>query len=213
MKTLFVVLAVLFCFAISTPSVMAQAQQNTKVVVDLKDLDYNTRNTIIKYIKDQEEATNQNKSLIDTVSKIDPDSVGLWVKAITNGIRDICKDLNVAVNEFIQTPVGIIVAGTLIYNVIGRDAIHGIKQIVFATLGWIISMAVMYFIGRKFLFTRKLEKIETYTDKNRGLIELKSYEFVKPYDFVSDDARSGAYVVAAAVTTAMTIVAIVVILS
>lgn len=208
MKTLlFALLAFLLVFG-SLP-VMAAAQAGTQVVIDLKDLDDFTRNKVMTTLKEKESAS---KGVMDSLPKIDPNSAREWAKVVTDTIKDVCHNLNVEVNEFIKTPVGMIVAGTIVYKVIGKDFIKATMNTVFGILGWIVTLMLVYFVARKIIIPRKLKKTITWNDKDRGKMTEISYEFVKPYTFKSDDARTVAVSFMVGTAIVATFVAILVVL-
>lgn len=188
MKTLLSALLV-FLFIFGFLPAMVAAQAGTQVTVDLKDLDDFTRNKVMTALKEKESAP---KGVMGSLPKMDPNSAREWAKVVTETIKDICHNLNVEVNEFIKTPVGVIVAGTIVYKVIGKDFVKAISNTIFGILGWVSSMLVIYFIARKFIIPRKIKDTTTWIDKDKGKITEVAYTFAQPYEFKSNDARTAA---------------------
>lgn len=84
-----------------------------------------------------------------TVSKIDTvDKVSKWVQVGTElgkGLAGAAKELGVAANEFITTPVGQMVALLIIWHFMGGTVVHVIGGI----LVWVVGYAFTYFIVRR----------------------------------------------------------------
>ena len=176
---------------------------DTDVTVDLKDLDYNTRNAILEQMKKKAQNTMPMQ-----LPKIAPSVAKEWVTVVTGAIKDLCHDLGVEVNQFIKTPVGMLIAATLVYRVVGRDFLTSARRVFFAVTGWFVSMAFLYlFVARKFFIGHKLKYVDTWTDKERGLIKRKGFEFKKPYEFNSNDARTAAASFMAGTAIVLTVLA------
>lgn len=209
-KVIFAMILVMVMLVMSG-MVNAAKSADTNVVVDLKDLDNNTRNAVVEAIKQKEKAAASD--FVSTLPKMDPSSAKEWVSVFTTAIRDICHDLNVEVNEFIKTPVGMLVGGLIVYKVVGKDVINTIKRITLGTIGWVVTMACLYiFVARKFFIRRKLKYTDTWNDKERGVIKRDGYVFVTPYEFKSSDARTVAACFMTGVAIVITIVAMITVL-
>lgn len=178
--------------------------EGTSVTVDLRDLSDMARNEVLR-------KTSKESPILPP--KVDPASVKEWTSAITSAIKDLCHDLNVEVNEFIKTPVGMIVAGTIIYNVVGKNVLEGMKQIIFGVLGWIVGMACVYFIiVKKFLMKRKVKYIDVYIDPKLGEVKRIGYQLIEPFTFRSNDARMFLGATTVVISAILTLVAMVMVL-
>jgi phage host-nuclease inhibitor protein Gam len=197
-----------FLFAFGSLPAMAAAQAGTQVVIDLKDLDDFTRNKVMTTLKEKESAS---KGVMDSLPKIDPNSAREWAKVVTETIKDVCHNLNVEVNEFIKTPVGMLVAGTIIYKVIGKDLVKKAFNTLFGILGWMSTMIIVYFVAKRFIIPRKIKSTKEYFEGDKKITET-SYKFIKPYDFKSDDARTAAVSFMAGTAIVSTFVTILVVL-
>jgi len=208
-KILIVLLALLF--AVPALSASAQARRSdTTVTVDLKDLDEYSRNQILNRMKNKE---GSGVGIMDSVKDTDPASIKVWADLISGTIKTICHDLSIEANEFIKTPVGMIVAGTIIYKVVGKDALYAIKGIVFGIIGWVMTMSILYFIARKFIIPRKLKRTKVWNDKDKGKITETEYYFEIPYEFrQSSDSKTVAVSFLVGTSIVSTIAAMVIVL-
>lgn len=128
----------------------------------------------------------------------DPAKMDAWRKMITGTIKDTCIDLNVAVNEFIKTPVGLGVSALILYNVAGKDAlgvgvraVRTIFRVVLLVPLWIIIICILLFLRKKYLST-----ITVYGKKKEVVEENGKHSFLytEPvlsvsYPWKSGDAR------------------------
>ena len=207
MLVLFIVVSLVF-----TSAPFAAGQSDTNVVVDLKDLSSDARNAVIYAIKEKEKMQKAAAPL-EMLPKMDPSTAKEWVSIFTGAIRDICHDLNVEVNDFIKTPVGMLVGGLIVYKVVGKDVLSTVKRITFGVVGWLVTMTCLYlFVARKFFIRRKLKYTDTYTDKERGPVKREGYVLVPPYEFKSNDARTTAAIFMCVFAGAITIVAMITVL-
>ena len=180
MKKILIVLLVLL-FVIPALSASAQIRRSdTNVTIDLQDLDDFTRNAVMKKMKEKETS---GKGLMESVKDVDPNAIQVWADVVTKTIKTICRDLSIEANEFIKTPVGMIVAGTIVYKVVGKDVFQAIKGIVFGIIGWVMTMLILYFIARKFVIPRKLKRTKVWNDKEKGKVTETEYYFEIPYEF------------------------------
>jgi len=209
-KISMLLLTFVLVFGLSMTAFAQQRGNETKVVVDLKNLDDLTRNKIIDSMKKAE-----SSGLPIDISAFQPEAIKAWVNAVSEGIKDVCHNLNVEVNDFIKTPAGMIITGSIIYKVIGKDIFIGVKDIVFGILGWVVSMLLLFLIARRFVLTRKIKILKEYEEEIDGkkrMVKLTSYKFIKPYEFKSDDARSFAFAALIIPAVAFTIAAMIIVL-
>lgn len=83
--------------------------------------------------------------MINNVSKLNPNELDQWRKLITGTIKDICNDLNIAVNDFVKTPVGAGIAALIVYKIAGQDFIsHSIRFIIMIPLWFMVSSVCLY---------------------------------------------------------------------
>jgi hypothetical protein len=150
----------------------------------------------------------------------DPAKLDAWRKMITGTIKDTCSDLNVAVNEFIKTPVGLGVSALILYNVAGKDVlgagakmIHGIVIIVLLIPLWFIIMGILLFLRKKYLstitvYSKKKEIIEA--DGKHSLLYTDP-EIKIAYPWHSNDARGLMAVMLVLIGVVITVVFVVMI--
>jgi hypothetical protein len=166
------------------------------------------RSNMIEYI-DKLNASQKNNNVMDAVvnSAADPQKLNEWRKVITGTIKDICNDLNVSVNEFVKTPVGLGVAALIFYKVAGKDLITKFIDIVLIIPFWIVSMSIIGLTVRRYLGSKteyaiikcKADKINDNELKTKIKDIFKKDEVLKiqlphrteNYEWSSSDARTG----------------------
>ncbi|RLI55923.1 MAG: hypothetical protein DRO87_08525 [Candidatus Thorarchaeota archaeon] len=143
-----------------------------------------------------------------------PERLDAWRKVITGTIKDICNDLNVTVNEFIKTPVGMGVAGLIVYKVAGKDVLSNFMDFFILAPFWVFSMALIMYLRSKYLGTsityRSRKEIGT-NKRGKPMYEYSDPVKVLNYPWDSDDARvafSCALFGSAAIITLVTLVVI-----
>jgi len=147
---------------------------------------------------------NKNTSTAEELAKgikdlkgIDVKSLTDWRVFITETIKDICKDLNVSVNEFIKTPAGAGIAGLIIYKVAGKDilftVVSKIFDVIFIIPFWILIVTFILFFWRKYFKPVLVyEKVVEKRDDAGKIIEIisKRPKRKTAYPFQTSDARS-----------------------
>lgn len=142
----------------------------------------------------------------------DPEKLDAWRGLITGTIKDVANDMNIAVNDFIATPVGVGIAALIVYKVMGRDMLGKVYDVVLIIPFWFTAMLVLFYLQRKFLSYETIynaEKTTGYDSKGRPIVERSGPEKVLKYPWKSNDARSLAttvMVVAGMVVTLVTLV-------
>jgi len=160
----------------------------------------------------------KNDSTITTGEVIsfanNPEKIDAWRKVITGTIKDVCNDLNVTVNDFIKTPVGMGVAGLIIYKVIGKDFLRTFVDVILVIPAWFICMTILLFLRHKYFGVKVIyrKKVKTGVDNKGKPIYTYSdpkTELIYPWD--SDDARTVVAVALTGCAIAVTMAAFIVI--
>lgn len=115
-------------------------------------------------------AASEKASQVATDMIANPEKLDIWRKLITGTIKDICTDLNVTVNDFIKTPVGVGAAGLIIYKVAGKDLLERIFRVMFIIPFWFIVMGILFYLRKKYLsvttiYKKKKEVFDEATKK------------------------------------------------
>jgi hypothetical protein len=147
---------------------------------------------------------NQSTSAAESVAKgiqdlkgIDVNALTQWRVFITDTIKDICRDLNVSVNDFIKTPAGAGIAGLIIYKVAGKDILFSVVSKVFDVIFiipfWIIMMSLILYFWRKHykpvLVYDKIIEERDETGKITKVIKKKPLRKTS-YPFQSSESRN-----------------------
>ncbi len=149
--------------------VFSSAQSSsTRVVVDLKDLDSQTSQEILRLMKKKE-----GERGVIIAEKITPSQVTQW-KEIALGlgmaVKELCKALNVEINAFLKTDAGKLLTFILIWKLIGASVLSFlIKLLIWGTI------FVMTIVSFKYFHTNRRVK------KNDGTIEyIERYHWKEP---------------------------------
>jgi len=116
----------------------------------------------------------------------EPSTVEKYAKMgteIGSALKEVCKVLSVETNEFIKTPVGMGVAGLVLYHYFGKDLIKLILGLLFS-----FSLAVFNTISLYWWFSKKKVVV-----KQEG--KMKEFKYIPRYDFNSADSRVGCGVI------------------
>lgn len=104
------------------------------------------------------------EKVTDTLNKETLEQISVIAKTAGQTVREVAKELNVAVNEFIQTPVGMLTAGLAIWYVAG-DTIEGVFQGVWEVFGGITLILIATLFYNRFLSYALVESVDTKTVK------------------------------------------------
>ena len=175
-------------------------------LIPLAALSTNEQNVMIKYLKkiDAEEVK-KNSVTNSIMNNIPTTTEGLneWRKLITGTIKDVCTDLNITVNEFVKTPVGMGIAGLIIYKMAGKDFLLKSIDIILIIPIWLFIIGITIMVSWYMLSYKTVYKIK---DEN-----IKIPIRVERYAWNSKDAKCTfgcAMVVMDIIITVITIVII-----
>jgi hypothetical protein len=140
----------------------------TEKVIDIEKLSINARNEILNLNKSDDENFNVTKA----------EQWASFGKNFASALKETCQVLNVEVNAFVKTPVGMVASGLIVYKVIGKDLIKMVVTILVCSFIYILIL-FSFFI---FFIPKKL----VIRDENKKITQIK---YIKRYEFKSDDAR------------------------
>lgn len=220
-RILSILILIIFLFPSFASAVTVTLDDGT--AINLDGLTDTERTNMIKYIDKMNKA--KKSTLTDSATEVfletakDPVKLDQWRKLITGTLKDIANDLNVSVNEFVKTPVGLGAAALLFYKVAGKDIMATAFQVIFAIPFWFMviitcALAARYFLGHK-------TETMTITARVNSLLDDKVKEEVKEviagsetvkierpirvcrYDWTSNDARNvfGVFMIAIPIVT------------
>jgi len=175
MRKLIVALLMLAVISTCAPhagAVTVTMDDGTKISLDaLTDAE---RSTMLKYMDKIATAKESMVEMPDGLKAAlgetltNPTKLDQWRKMITGTIKDVCNDLNVTVNEFIKTPVGMMVGGILLYRFAGKDFLNNAIDIVIMVPLWLLLMCLWLFFMRYFFGTKLVYDIyETTPEKGQ----------------------------------------------
>lgn len=190
MKKITTSLILMFCLSFS-PLTFAE----TKVEVDLEKLDSSTRNKILNHL--------QEEKILPQRLVSNPNEAKKWADVVSTSIKDICRNLNVEVNEFVKTPVGKLTVGLIIWKVIGSE----LKGIIFGIIFWTIGMLIIGSTFYRFHVPHKVKREITKDNKKETVID-----YIQKYKWGSNDAKIMSTVIHVLLASMLTTVCMLVIM-
>jgi len=208
-KILSILILVIFLLPSSASAVNVVLDDGT--TINLDGLSDTEKTNMLKYVEKINQAKTGNsltQSAADVIlnSAKDPAKLNEWRKLITGTIKDIANDLNVSVNEFVKTPVGLGVAALIFYRVAGKEMMETIFGIIMAIPLWFVIMIIIgfttkYFLGHKTEYTELDTRPQSLTNdqarravseqtSNNEKVHLKFPIRVCRYDWQSKDAKT-----------------------
>lgn len=182
MKTIATLIAVtLLCSIMAVPA-LAQTT-DPKVTIDLEDL---TPAQVAQLMALKESAENGPPSGQSAAEVAE--EWATFGEKFGQVIASICKELGIAVNDFIETPVGKLAAIMIVWKVIGSD----LWGIIGGTSVWFVVTGILMWSFRYFHMKVKIK------DKDGGI------SFVKRHEFNSGDARVGSVAIHVVLFAAIT---------
>lgn len=184
MKKLVLVLLAVALFA--TP-----ALAGTEVTVSLEDLSSTARDAVLKAQAKAESAKNAAITAVPEILKPEnAEILATYGTAVASTIKQVCATLNVEVNDFIKTPVGIGVAALVFYKVAGEDMIPRITDFVSKWVTIFISIPLWMWSFRRMHFGRKMKRTITKEDKS-----VVNEDYVDRFDWEGSDMEGFSYVI------------------
>ena len=193
----FMVVVALFLGSIAVPATANEVQAGTEVTGILEDMTETERRLMGQYLerKAKKEAAKAAKAAKEAIKEktakvgpkvvdkvlenVTPENLTKWGNAIGEGIKGVCSSLNVEVNAFVNTTVGKLTMGLIVYKVVGgKEIIIGVKDVVFTLLGYLFVTGILLYSYYKLHIPRK--KYD-YTANDKGkVVRGKDYEWEYP---------------------------------
>lgn len=161
----------------------------TRVTVDLEKLPPDARNAVL----------NVQKAASEVAPAVNKENLTLFKeygKTIAETFAEVCKTLNVEVNNFANTPVGKLTMWLIVYKVVGKDIIH-----IALTIGlWLAVTIVCAIYAYVFHMPKKFVK----RDANKNITEI---QYIQKFKWNDNSAKAVAAFVCAAVWVCSTLIA------
>jgi hypothetical protein len=191
------ILALVLVFSFLSIGIVFAQNSKTEVIVDGIDISGLNPENQAHFLKLRKIAIEESQKRVseDTKNKIgniisNPSNIDLaiqWRTLIVTTLRETASDLNVAVNEFVKTPVGGATAIILFYNLMGKTLLHSLWTIAFLPIAWLIYTFICGFL---FFYFHGKKKIKTEITK-KGSDEIKkTFEYIPKYEFYSREAKA-----------------------
>lgn len=118
------------------------------------------------------------------LKNVKPNDIREWTSLISGTIREMCQDLNVAVNDFIKTPAGLGISALIIYKVAGKDIINRLYHMLIVPY-WLISTAIILFLA--WYFYRPVTIYAKIVQEDKKIIKSEPYRTTRyPWDNKKD---------------------------
>jgi len=191
MKRILIVMLMCLILPISAYSQTAD-QVNTDVQIDLMDLDDTTRNSVMRSIKKKKASLAEQAVDQINIQNLTVESAEKWrdiAMSMVEAIKALCAGLNVEVNEFAKTPVGILTIGVLIWKIAGAGALSYIINIVI----WTVISTIIIGSFRYFHMAKKVKDVKEYVDPDtKKKVKDKTVRYVKRHKW-EEFSGSGNY--------------------
>lgn len=149
--------------------------------------DYNPNDPILK--TPSREEVESSKYYVPSEKPVEKlKVVQAWAEAgaqLGAALANAAKELGVAANDFVKTPVGIMTAGIIIYKYVGKDLIRFGVYIVGGIVYFIVYMILWWILVRRFVLIKSIAYVDheaklpwstiTYT-KRRKEITYNTYQ-------------------------------------
>jgi hypothetical protein len=125
--------------------------------------------------KEKNNKKNSGESIIPNAPP--PEKLNVWVEAGVNlgkGLAEAAKQLGVAANEFVKTPVGMLTAGVILYKFIGKDLI---KLVVGSTFLVVFGSTWIYFFRRICVVDRITYEEKPHPKNDKKILKSKETVF------------------------------------
>lgn len=219
MKNKIIILVVLVAVLLGAKAAGAVSVIVNGNQVDISALSSEQQAQMIDYVNRIDIAQKETKKLADVaksetaVSAVkkamsDPENISKWIDTIVLAVKKVCTELSVSANEFIKTPVGLIVVLSIIYNVGGSEIIEYFLDIVVTVPIWIVIMSCLFYMQRKYFSERVVYK--NIVEEGHKIVKTSPY-MVK-YTWESDDAKTTMVTILTMAALLITIVALFVII-
>lgn len=180
---------ILFAVIIFVLMFSTGAFAETRVNVDLEKLSPEARNAVI----------NAQKSASAAAPAVNRENLALFKdygKTIAETFAEVCKTLNVEVNNFANTPVGKLTMWLIVYKVVGKDLLH-----IALTLGLWFSVTIVCGI---YAYVFHMPKKLVIRDDKKNITETK---YIEKYQWNDNGAKSFSAFLCALVWVLSTLVA------
>jgi len=126
---------------------------------------------ILNAIKLAKKSMDGSQSVTDIVKDVNPENLEAWSKLITGTIKNVCNDLNVTVNDFVKTPVGIGVAALIAYKIAGKDLLDNALDIIIMVPLWFLTTGIILYLGWYFFSNITVYDKIYFDDKGKKVKE------------------------------------------
>jgi hypothetical protein len=121
---------------------------------------------IQKQIALRRESAKKKDQLIDVSNPPSSEKLNVWVDAgvqLGKGLAAVAKELGVAANDFVKTPVGKLTAAVILYKFMGKDLIKLIVGLLFMA----VSGSVWIYMVRRIAVIEKIVVTEDIKDNKK----------------------------------------------
>lgn len=153
--------------------------------------------TVDDLLKSKDLSDSQRSAVADVLRKAEAYKLPVGIQnaekwqqlgdAFSATIANICKTLNVEVNNFLKTDVGLLVAGVIVYKMIGKDILR-----IFIYTAVAMTFTLVFGLSL-FVFHKKKKVVKTSTDSDKNVT--KSIEYIDRFGWEDDVVRNISFII------------------
>lgn len=184
MKRMIVLLILLF-------ACVSPVMAGTEVTINLESLSSKARDAVLQAQAAEAAEMLATTSGMDMLNPANADALEKYGQVVAKTIKEVCNTLNVEVNEFIKTPVGMIVGGLIFYKVAGEDLMEWGYDFFSKWFGLMIGIPIWAWTFRRMHLGRKIKTVHFDENGKKNRVEVS----IDRFDWRSADMQSFSYVI------------------
>ena len=180
--------------------------KSAKVTIDLSKLSDQASKEVLGVIRRSAE----EPTILPDIKRVTITDIEKWANIVTSIIKTMASDLNIEVNKFVETRVGMITAGIIVYKVVGKDIFIYAKRVVFTIIGYPIVMLLLVWSFSTFHMPKKVkvEKVDSEGTKTTRVEYIRRCKWNAPFNNYNPPAEAVSVAVHVILAIALTITAI-----
>lgn len=140
-------------------------KESVSVTIDLQNISPDLAAQVLKAKKKADEAAANAAAVIPQATTIiqevkeateafDPAAITAWAEAVGSVVTEMAGALNVTVNEFLNTPAGLGIAGIIIWKAGGPYLVETILDLAVGSAAWCIFSIIFIWVFHRLFFAR-----------------------------------------------------------
>lgn len=136
-------------------------REGVSVTINLQEIPADLAAQVLRAKKKADEAAAvlpQATTIIQEVKEateaFDPAAITAWSEAVGSIVKEMASALNVSVNEFLNTPAGLGIAGIIIWKAGGPYLVEIILDTVVGSIAWFVFSIIFLWVFHRLFFAR-----------------------------------------------------------